>query len=290
MPIEFHCTQCGQLLRVAESSAGKGARCPGCKAVMVVPAASASLSSGLSRPVSQPPPAPPPTAALQPASAQDDLFAYLKQAVTPNAPPPPQPAAYQQPGVLPDRPFADQSAAQPFGGQPAAGSNPYASPAIAYPTYQSHPGERPGLPWETKPPGLAAWWETSQLCLSDAESAFRRMRQYGGFGSPMLFAVFGLLLGFVGQTVWSLPAMMFQAFAGGAGANAPGNQLAGMGPMTQVLLNGLLFVVWATGGLFVSAAVNHTCLVLVGGARQGYETTYRVTAFTAGSIAWLNIV
>src|SRR5262245_48108193 len=153
MAIEFHCSQCGQLLRVPDSSRGKGARCPGCKAVMVVPAASdlalrpvPSLSQPSVPPPSPPVPAPsaaghtaPPPAAT---SAQDDLFAYLKQAVTPNAPPP---AAYQQPGVLPDRPFADPSPASPFSDQPAAASaNPYASPApVAYPTYPSELGERP---------------------------------------------------------------------------------------------------------------------------------------------------
>ena len=63
-----------------------------------------------------------------------------------------------------------------------------------------------------------------------------------------------------------------------------------MGVMVQVLLNGLVTLLWATGGLLVSAAITHLCLVLVGGARHGYETTYRVAAFTAGSIAWLNVV
>src|SRR5262245_8805238 len=299
MAIEFHCTQCGQMLRVADGSAGKGARCPGCKAAMAVPAtgdlASRSLAP-LSQPaVSQPsPPAPPaPTPPPQPAAtAQDDLFAYLKQAVTPNAPPPqpPQPAAYQQPGVLPDRPFADKPA-NPFGEQAAASANPYASPApVTYAAYPSQPGERAGLPWETKPPGLGVWWETSQMCLSDAESAFRRMRQYGGIGSPMLYAVFGLVLGFLGQTVWSLPAVMFDAFAGPAANPAGGQNAAGLEIMANLLLSGVLTLVWATGGLLISAGVTHLCLMLVGGAKQGYETTYRVTAFTAGSIAWLNVV
>jgi hypothetical protein len=39
MPIEFNCSQCNQLLRVSEASAGKSARCPKCQALMMVPAA-----------------------------------------------------------------------------------------------------------------------------------------------------------------------------------------------------------------------------------------------------------
>jgi hypothetical protein len=42
MPIELICKSCAQKLRVAESDAGKSARCPKCRAVFTVPAASES--------------------------------------------------------------------------------------------------------------------------------------------------------------------------------------------------------------------------------------------------------
>jgi hypothetical protein len=262
---------------------------------MVVPAAGDLASRSLPHlsPLAAPPApapvatAPPPPAASPPAqpavsSQQDALFAFLAAATTPNAPAPvpPKPVEYQQPGVL------------PFGGaaaQPAA-ANPYASPAVAGFFGQPQAGERPGLPWENKPFGVGVWWETAQLCLSDAERAFRQMRQSGGIGSPMLYAIFGMLLGFVGRTAWGVPAMMLDVLVGGAGANPGGGQVAGMDIMTSVILEGLFVLFWATGGLLISSAVTHLCLAMVGGAQQGYETTYRVSAFTAGSIAWLNVV
>jgi hypothetical protein len=300
MPIEFRCSQCGQMLRVAETSAGKSARCPGCKAVMVVPAASDLAARSLA-PLSQPlqpvqaNPSPPVPAALPPTAAQtqqDALFEYLKQATTPTSAQPaaaPQPAPYQQPGVLPaGGAFADSAGKNPFGEAPQpASANPYASPAgAAYPSFGAPPpSERPGLPWEVRGAGLPTWWETSQLCLGDAERAFRQMRQQGGFGSPMLYAILGLFLGFIGNSIWSVPVMALRL----AGANQ-GNQQPGMGIVTELILNGLFVLIWATVGLFISAAVTHLCLLLVGGARYGFETTYRVTAFTAGSIAWLNII
>jgi hypothetical protein len=49
-------------------------------------------------------------------------------------------------------------------------------------------------------------------------------------------------------------------------------------------------VAYATVGLFVSAVITHLCLMLIGGANQGYETTYRVVAFSAGSVAWLDVI
>ncbi len=289
------------MLRVADSSAGKGARCPGCKAVMIVPAAGSIASRELPAltPFTPTPAVPPPAAAPAAApaakpvvpSAQDDLFEFLKQATTPGAAPkPPQPAAYEQPGMLPGT-FADAPATSPFAAGPtAASTNPYASPsAAAYPSYEPLAGERPGLPWENKPASLGAWWETSQLCLGDAERAFRTMRQEGGIGSPMLYAVLGLLLGFLAQTVWGLPAMLLEAFGGAQ--NQPNQApFAGLGIAAQLAINFVIVLVWSTGGLLLSAAITHVCLMMVGGARLGYETTYRVTAFTAGSIAWLNII
>ena len=165
-----------------------------------------------------------------------------------------------------------------------------ASPsAAAYPSYEPASGERPGLPWENKPAGLGAWWETSQLCLGDAEKAFRTMRQEGGIGKPMLYAILGLLLGFMAQTLWGLPAMMIDAF--GQAANQPNQPpFAGLSIGAQLAINFAFVLFWCTAGLLISAAITHACLMMVGGARLGYETTYRVTAFTAGSVAWLSIV
>lgn len=252
---------------------------------MIVPAAS-DLSARSLTPLAAPTP---PTPAFEPPaqhpaapSPEGDLFAYLRQATTPHAPPPPAPAPYQQPGMLNDAGFGS------YGSAPATSGNPYASPsAAAFPAIEQPAGDRPGLPWEVKGIGLASWWETSQLCLSDAERAFGMMRQEGGMGSPMLYAVWGLLIGFVGQMAWSVPGMMLEILGGRGQAN---NQLAGMGILMPILLQGAATPVYATVWLLASAAVTHFCLLLVGGARQGYETTYRVVAFSAGSIAWLNVI
>ena len=46
MPIEFRCTGCQRLLRTADDTAGKQARCPECGAVMVVPGAAVFPEAG----------------------------------------------------------------------------------------------------------------------------------------------------------------------------------------------------------------------------------------------------
>ncbi len=46
MAIEFRCTQCSKLLRTADDTAGKKAKCPECGAVLDVPASGAPVGSG----------------------------------------------------------------------------------------------------------------------------------------------------------------------------------------------------------------------------------------------------
>jgi hypothetical protein len=43
-------------------------------------------------------------------------------------------------------------------------------------------------------------------------------------------------------------------------------------------------------GLFIGSAVVHVCLMIVGGANQPFETTYRVVAFTQGSTGPLQMI
>ena len=94
MAIEFRCSQCNQLLRVPDDSAGKNARCPKCQSLMTVPAAST--------------PAIAPAASSAPAApASTNPFAGG------GLPPPPKPAM---------NPFGDAAAA-------TTALNPYASPA-----------------------------------------------------------------------------------------------------------------------------------------------------------------
>ncbi|HEV7222524.1 MAG TPA: hypothetical protein VGN42_07470 [Pirellulales bacterium] len=78
MPIEFRCHQCGKLLRVADETAGRQAKCPACGVVQQIPAAS-------------PAPMEPPVRALPPAAAPTgDPFGAMPL-------PPPKPGGEQNP-------------------------------------------------------------------------------------------------------------------------------------------------------------------------------------------------
>ena len=282
MTIEFRCSQCNQLLRVPDTSAGKNARCPKCSALMQVP-------SGGSLGAAAPPPAPlgaggMPSFGPPPPAGSGDPFGFLKdeagKAAGGPAPPPP-----------PKNPFGE-----PAGGTPNV--NPYASPAGAAYAYQPTAvpyGSRPGLPWEVKAQNFGTWWETTKLCLTQPTHAYRIMRQYGGMGQPMLFCAWGLGLGVLGQMIWYVPVIVLMtALAGAQGRGGPdGGEIAmmiGMQIVTQIVSGAFSVAIGATLGLLIGAAIGHVCLMIVGGARQGYETTLRVIGYAQGSTAWLNVI
>jgi hypothetical protein len=254
MPIEFHCSQCNQLLRVPETAAGKQARCPQCQALVLVPQGSVA--------------APPPM-------VTDGLG---------GTPPIPPPAAH---------PFGEAASDHPFGDQPGR-INPYASPAAAAQGYQPglFVGGRTGLPWDVGPRNFSTWWQTSKLCFMQPSYAYSIMWQAGGFGQPMAFAAVGLAIGTFGQMIWYVPMMAMLTILG-AQNEANGGQIAAVaGAQIVAQLVGGIFTValGATIGLFIGAAVIHVCLMIVGGANRQYETTLRVLGYAQGSTAWLNVI
>jgi hypothetical protein len=120
------------------------------------------------------------------------------------------------------------------------------------------------------------------MVMTQTQYAFSIMRQSGGFGNPILFALCGQGIGYVAQLLW---VFLFLGFAILAGANAGPNEL-----VVQAVFGAIGAVAAATIGVFIGAAIQHLALKIVGGAHQQYETSFRVMAFVNGSFAWLNII
>ena len=60
----------------------------------------------------------------------------------------------------------------------------------------------------------------------------------------------------------------------------------GIGSVAIIILLPLFIVI----GLFIGSAIVHLCLMIVGGANQPFETTFRVLAFSQGSTGPLQMV
>lgn len=170
------------------------------------------------------------------------------------------------------------AAAPPPGAAPA--STPAAISPVATVAAQS------GLPWDRRQElGLFnAFIETLKIVLLNPVQAFTVMKTEGGLGEPLIYAVIGGSIGFI---VYILFTMLMSSF----GIMADKNAFAGvMGMGIGAIFVIILMPIFVTIGLFIGAAILHLCLMIVGGAKRSFETTFRVVCFSAGSAYPLMIV
>ena len=150
------------------------------------------------------------------------------------------------------------------------------------------PAPRSGLPWDQRQEkGLfQAFIETLQMVLSKPAVAFTAMKREGGLGEPLIYALIG---GSIGGAFYFIYNFFFSSLGGMLGnRNNPMAQLIGTGIGSLFFI--ILVPVLVTIGVFIWAGILHVCLMIVGGARQSFETTFRVVCFAGGSINPLLVV
>ena len=280
-PIEFPCPQCQQTVRTPASVAGKKGKCPHCQAVVQIP--------GKTAPASPPPTAPPP---VLPKPPRDEL-----PTLTPLPGLVPIPSdTIPTLAPLPADPLAGLAPASPLGIptlKPSSAFNPYASPAAtsySQPAYQPrryHDGNRPGLPWENEA-SMDTFGDTMSEVLGSPGEAFQRMRRGGGIANPMGYFIVGGVIGQIATAIYStiIRAIVFATMGEGP---FPFEGLLILGAME--LIGGIFGVILGgVIGMFITAAIWHVCLLMVGGGHAGYEATYRALCFGLGSTAVLNAI
>jgi hypothetical protein len=146
------------------------------------------------------------------------------------------------------------------------------------------PTSRPGPPWEQPGAFFNRYIETAKGALLDTNNFFATMRRTGGIGAPLTYGMLGVVVGLLGSFLIQMAMPFGGAFPMGSGMRGAGAGIGG-------LLLGLVVVPCiALVGLFISSGIIHLVLSLLGGARQGFETTFRVIAYTHGSTGPLSIV
>jgi len=146
--------------------------------------------------------------------------------------------------------------------------------------------ERTGLPWEHRQERgfFNAFIETLTMVLTRPAEAFSVMKREGGLGEPLIYALIG---GCVGGIVSFLFQLGFQSIGLFTDKNNSLAAMTGMGiGLGSIILVPLFIVIF----LFVWSGLAHLCLMIVGGANQPFETTFRVFAFTQGSAGPLQII
>ena len=274
MAIEFRCSQCNQLLRVPDDSVGRSARCPKCQSLMQVPAPIAAASG---------------TAAGQSAS---DTAPTTEFPSLPPKPPGDSPFGASPAGA--SNPFGDvgvgAKSENPFAPGTPASLNPYATPAFTGYGPGASLGPRSGLPWEVRGLRFGTWWETMSLVLGQPSLAFSMMHQSGGLGNPILFNFWGFGAPLAALGLLAIPFALLFILAG-ANNRDPSAIGLGVGIAVGMLIALLVYIVLiVTVGALISSAIIHVCLLMVGGAKQGFETTFRVVSFSQGAIAPVGLV
>ncbi|HEY2143380.1 MAG TPA: YIP1 family protein [Candidatus Udaeobacter sp.] len=146
---------------------------------------------------------------------------------------------------------------------------------------------RAGLPWEHRQERgfVNAFIETLSMVLTRPAEAFAVMKREGGLSGPLIYALIG---GCVGGIVTFLFSLGFQSFGLFKDQQNGLAAMAGMGIGSVAII--ILLPLFIVIGLFIGSAIVHLCLMIVGGAHQPFETTFRVLAFSHGSTGPLQIV
>lgn len=327
--IEFACPTCQKSVRTPPSAAGKKGKCPHCQTIVQIPEAGSRWVGGPqstakpAAPKTPGKPAPAPGAAWSNPPASDSYGGLTPlpdpgDGLTPLDDPhgglTPLNDPYGGLTPLPNDPLAGLPvlpqqpvpAASPFGGVPSSipnplgvapgqALNPYAPPSptswgadayIRAAASQVRPREdRHGLPWE-RDPSAESFWETMNLVLGSPGEAFRQMQREGGVGNPMGFVMVGTVIGNLAMIIYVLIGIGIASAAVGQFDPAEFAMTA-VGSLVQNVIGS---VSSAAIGTFLTAAVFHVCLLMIGGGHAGYEATYRAICFTWGATYILYLI
>jgi hypothetical protein len=148
-----------------------------------------------------------------------------------------------------------------------------AAPAASLPDVESDEEfdeEEKECPWEERENygTLNAYFQTATKCILTPTRFFSKLPTEAGYLSPILFAVFAVPVAGLLTYLW------FALFTG-----------AGLGGLIGFFIAVcILFVaslIFVPIYLAISSGVLHLCLYIVGGAREGYQATFRVVSYSS---------
>jgi len=139
---------------------------------------------------------------------------------------------------------------------------------------------RSGLPWDDRQRRgiLRAFFDTMIMVLTRPAEAFTAMKREGGFGDPLIYAIIGSSVGYVVYLLYNV--LLSSAHLLGSHENPVMHAMGGgIGSLFFIICVPVVVAIVA----FIVSGILHLCLMLVGGAKQPFETTFRVVCFANGS-------
>jgi hypothetical protein len=129
------------------------------------------------------------------------------------------------------------------------------------------------------------------LVLGSPSRAFAIMKRSGGLGVPIVFAMIGLGVPMILALFLLVPLAILLGIGAGNEGGAGLGVGVGAATIAIIVVGALVYVVMvATVGALIAAGINHLCLLIVGGARHSYETTFRVVSYTQGALAPVGVL
>ncbi len=185
-----------------------------------------------------------------------------------------------------------QSPPPPEVGAPGA-PLPEAPPPAPLPPWSRPPVGPPepslgGTPWEQRDRlGFgAALLDTTKQVLTSPTRFFQAMRPEGGIGQPLLYAV---IVGYVGLLANAIYEAVLRGVLGTSFGFLPrGSEwerlMTSMSWGATLVGQALFGPIAVVVGVFVFAGIVHVMLLLVSGARRGFEATFRVSAYSEAAM------
>lgn len=145
-----------------------------------------------------------------------------------------------------------------------------------------------GIPWERRAeigffPGL---FETIRAVLLEPSKAFSAMPITGGLGAPLFFFV---LVGSVG----GLAGFVYQAVLNSINPSSTPQDAAMMALLgSTAVIGGSIMVmpILLAAVAFITSAMIHLALMVVGAANRPFEATFRVVCYSGGATAVLQLL
>jgi hypothetical protein len=189
---------------------------------------------------------------------------------------------------MPDwRPLSQVMADKPAAAMPASGATGANALPVSPSSSSGAAASGGGLPWEHREQlGIfKAYFDTLSMVLTKPGEAFAVMKTEGDLMGPMFFALIG---GSVGMIVSFLFQIALQSMGVMGSVENPIANMFGMG--IGILLFIVLVPVMMIVGMFLISGILHLCLMIVGGAKKPFETTFRVVCFSSGSTYLLSMI
>ena len=153
--------------------------------------------------------------------------------------------------------------------------------------------ERTGPAWEDRAT-LGLWKagsETVKAVLMNPTETFTTMKREGGLGGPLLFlTIFGSVAGIVGVLYQVIIQNTMQSTMTKLQEAQPGNPFAGGMPTIAWIGIAVMMPLLIAIGSFITAGIAHLSLMICGGAKQPFETTFRTYCYSQGAAAPLQLV